>query len=487
MRATRPYTYLGTVQGMCRECRALVPARVLEQGGAVYQEALCPACGPGRARIADGVAWYLDRMRTVVEHVPPFDPAPVRQGCPGDCGPCAFHVARCQLPVISVTNACNLRCPICFTYNRREPAYFMEADELARILDTIALHAGPVDLINITGGEPTLHPRILSLLEQCRREGIGRVTMNSNGLRLAAEPDLCRELAARGAYCILSLHTLRPEVSVRMHGRDITAEKRRALENLGRAEVGTTLLMVLGRGVNEPDARDLLALAKSYDHVRSLTVQTMTYTGQGGRSFGPREHLPLDGAARILEATSGGEIRAAHFVPHPRAHPLCYSVAYYLRGATGLRSFTEFLTVDELRRLLSGGYLISGEGDAAEILKTALDRLWANEPDSQLLPRFRRMLERLYPTGTALSRFERQRVCEEDILTVYLHAHMDEDTFDLGRLVACADQVPDRHGRLVPACAYNLFHRMQDPRFFDPSEAAAGGPRSAAGRAVWGS
>jgi uncharacterized radical SAM superfamily Fe-S cluster-containing enzyme len=43
---------------------------------------------------------------------------------------------------------------------------------------------------------------------------------------------------------------------------------------------------------------------------------------------------------------------------------------------------------------------------------------------------------------------------------------MDEDTLDLARLVVCPDQVPDAEGRLVPACAYNLFYRMQDERFW---------------------
>jgi uncharacterized radical SAM superfamily Fe-S cluster-containing enzyme len=462
---------------MCRACRAIVPARILEQGGAVYQERLCPTCGPARARIADSLAWYLDRLRTVVSDARPLHPGPVRRGCPLDCGPCAFHAVRAHLPVISVTNACNLRCPICFTYNRREPPYFMDGEELGQILDAVAEHAGPVDLINVTGGEPTLHPRILPLLEQCRREGIGRVTMNSNGLRLAAEPDFCRELAARDAYCILSLHSLRPEVSLRLHRRDITREKRAALENLGRAGVGTTLLMVLARGVNEADAGDILRLAKGHPHVRSLTIQTMTYTGQGGRSFAPREHLPLDGAAAILQDASEGEIQAGHFIAHPRVHPLCYSVAYYLRTPAGLRSFTEFLTPEELAQLLGAGYLVSADGDAPAILKTGLDRIWSARPDSPLLPQFRRMLDRLYPAGASRSRFQRQRICEEEVLTVYLHAHMDEDSLDLARLVACADQVPDRHGRLVPACAYNLFHRMQDARFFDP--AATGDPPSA--------
>ena len=474
MRETRPYTYLGTVRGMCRNCRSFVPCRILEERGEVWQERLCPSCGPARARIADSIGWYLERMRAGVRHQPPPQPGPVRNGCPLDCGPCSLHVNRCHLPVFSVTNTCNLRCPICFTYNRREPRYFMNREELRTLLDEVAGRAGAVDLVNVTGGEPTLHPEILSLLEECRREGIGRVTMNSNGLRLATDEPFCRDLARLGVYCILSFHTLRPDRSARLHGQDLSQEKLRAIENLERAGVGTTLLMVLVRGVNEDEAGEPVRLAKAHTNVRSITIQTMTYTGQGGKSFLPREHLPLDGAARALEDATGGEVRADHFVPHPQAHPLCYSVAYYLKTPGGLRSFTEFLTREELRNLLAGGYLLRADECTREILRAALDRLWASDSGSDLLPRFRGILGRLYPDGAPLSRFDRQRICEEEILPIYLHAHMDEDTLDLGRLVACPDQVPDREGRLIPACAYNLFYRMMDERFFDTLGVGAG-------------
>ena len=50
---------------------------------------------------------------------------------------------------------------------------------------------------------------------------------------------------------------------------------------------------------------------------------------------------------------------------------------------------------------------------------------------------------------------------------------MDEDTLDLARLAVCPDQVPDPEGRLIPACAYNLFYRQKDPRFWQ-----LGGPAS---------
>jgi len=466
MRQNRPCTYLGTAQGMCRGCGSLVPCRLLEAGGAVYQERICPKCGTARALIAEGLEWYLRATSNPCALKPPSSrPSPVRLGCPRDCGPCSFHASGCTLPVFSVTNVCNMRCPICFTYNRPDRKYFMTRAELRQILDGVLEHSGPVDLVNVTGGEPTLHPELISLLQECQRPRIGRVTINSNGLRLAEDPDLCKALADLGVYVILSLHTLRPERSMTIHGRDVVEAKLRALENLERAGVGTTLLNVLMGGVNEDELGAVITLAGAHPNVRSVTVQTMTYTGQAGGSFDPRNRVPLDAAARLVEEGTGGAMRREHFFPHPSAHPLCYSVAYFLRDGARWRSLTDFLDVETLKDLLAGGYLPKLEDLSAGCFQEAVDRLWAEGGDEALLKRIKELLAELFPAG-GLTPFERQRVAEQSVLTVYLHAHMDEDTLDLGRLAACPDQVPCADGRLVPACAYNLFYRMKDPRFW---------------------
>ena len=468
MRPSRPYTYLGTVQGMCRECRALVPARVFEENGAVYQERLCPSCGSARARLADNVEWYLARAATTVQCKPSLLPGtPVRAGCPKDCGPCAAHANACHLPVFSVTNACNMNCPICFTYNRADQKYFMSRDELRSLLDKLLARVGPLDLINITGGEPTLHPDILGLLQECQRPGIGRVTMNSNGLRLAADEDFCRELADLDVYVVLSFDTFQSERAQRIHGCDVTGQKQRALENLQRWGIGTTLLNVMIRGLNDDEIGRIIGLAKAHPVVRSVTVQTMTFTGKGGRSFEPRETMPLDGAAQAIEMATSGELRAAHFFAHTGAHPLCYSVAYYLKDGEGYRSLTEFFTVNELRMMLGrGGYLLQPGEDGQELFRRAIDRLWAEGDALNLLPALRRLVEHVYPAGRSLREAERQTAAEQSLLAVYLHSHMDEDTLDLARLAVCPDQVPDSEGRLIPACAYNLFYRERDPRFW---------------------
>ena len=263
MRSSRPYTYLGTVQGMCRECRALVPARVFEEKGAVYQERLCPSCGPARTRLADDVGWYLDRSSTTVHCKPSLLPGtPVKACCPKDCGPCAAHANACHLPVFSITNACNMDCPICFTYNRADRKYFMSREELHILLDKLIARVGPLDLINITGGEPTLHPEILGLLRECIRPEIGRITLNSNGLRVASDEDFCRELAELGVYVVLSFDTFQADRSQRIHGQDVTAQKQKALENLQRFGIGTTLLNVMIRGLNDDEIGEVIQLPK---------------------------------------------------------------------------------------------------------------------------------------------------------------------------------------------------------------------------------
>lgn len=467
MRPSRPYTYLGTVTGMCRECRTLVPARVIEEDGAVFQERLCPKCGSSRARIADGLQWYLDRAATTVQCKPANLPGnPVRHGCPHDCGPCAFHANACHLPVFSVTNACNMDCPICFTYNRPDRKYFMSREELRSLLDKLIARSGPFDLMNVTGGEPTMHPEIIELLKECQRPEIGRVTMNSNGLRLAEDEDLCRALAGLGVYVVLSFDTFRSDRALMIHGHDVVETKLRALENLQRFGIGTTLLNVMIRGLNDDEIGPVIELARRHSVVRSVTVQTMTFTGKGGKNFKPRDTMPLDGASGAIENATNGNMRSGHFFPHAGAHPLCYSVAYYLKDEDKLHSLTDFLTVDELRGMMGTGYLLQPGNEGQEVFRQAIDRQWAAGDPGNLLPVIRRLVERMYPAGATLTSTQRQAVAEESMLAVYLHSHMDEDTLDLARLVACPDQVPDPEGRLIPACAYNLFYREKDPRFW---------------------
>lgn len=464
----RDYTYVTTVRGMCRSCRKVAPARVFLRDGKAWQQSLCPSCNTQPALIAGDEAWYLEH---VLQEFPDRSPLrgshPPRHGCPMDCGPCTWHASPCQLPIVSVTNACNLDCPICFTYNRPDRLYHMSIDEMRATVDSIVDMTGGVDLINITGGEPTLHPQITELLQVCRRPEIGRITMNSNGLRLAEDSALCDQLAELGVCVILSFNTFDPAVSARIHGRDIVEAKLRAIENLARAGCRMGLLHVMIRGVTDNAISGIFDLMQSNEHILSLTVQTMTYTGQGGGKWETREHLPVDEAAHIVCAQSGGRLEFSDFLPRPSAHPLCYLTSYVLKSGDSWVPFRRFAPKDKLQELLKDSYLMHLD-DHRDFMTEAINDLYARG-ESKLLGTFRDLIDRLFPCNGEPSTFERQRLAESSVRTIYIHAHMDEDTFDSARAMLCPDLVPTEPGRLVPACTYNLFYRMKDERFYvDP-------------------
>ncbi len=460
----RDCTYFKTVRGMCRKCRTIVPSRIFFRDEQVWQESLCPTCVNEPALIAADKNWYLANvLKALPDNAPLPGATPSKLGCPHDCGPCTWHATGCQLPVVSITNTCNLGCPICFTYNRNDRIYHMSIEEMQKTVDRLIDSSGSVDLINITGGEPTLHPQLIDILRICRRPEIGRITMNSNGICLARDYQLCQQLAALGVYIILSFNTFDSDVSRRLHGRDVTELKLKAIDNLTRAGVKMTLLNVMVRNTNESSISGILDLMRQNDNILSLTIQTMTYAGQGGSNFVRARHIPVDEAARIVCEQSEGTLEFDDFITRPSAHPLCYLICYMLRDGDEFLPLTRFAPRKKILQLICDSYLI--RAGQKKFFTDTINDLYARD-ETKYLGLFRQIVDKLYPMGKTLSDFQRHRIGESFMRTIYIHTHMDEDTFDCSRAMLCPDQVLAEPGRLIPACTYNLFYRMQDARFY---------------------
>lgn len=461
----RDYTYFSTVQGMCRTCRSIVPARIYFKDNKVWQQSICPTCENEPALIAGDQKWYLDNVLKKYSDSSPIKGShPSENGCPHDCGPCKWHATPCQLPVISVTNACNLDCPICFTYNRKDKIYNKSPEEMQKLVDWIVESSGTVDLINITGGEPTLHPQIFDLIQICKRPEIGRITLNSNGIKLAEDQDFCNKLGELGVYIILSFNTFKPEVSSKLHGRDLVSIKLKAIDNLTKAGVRMTLLNVMIRDTNEDAISGIFDLMRENDNILSLTVQTMTYTGQGGGKVQARNHLPVDEATRIVCAQSGGELKFEDFVTRQSAHPLCYLTTYMMKSKNRFLPFRRFAEEKDIEQMNKDSYLLRISNER-QFFNEAINKLYS-EGDNDALQVFKELIKELYPQDKEISSFERQKRAESSIRTVYIHSHMDESNFDSSRAMCCPDLVPDKPGSFIPACTYNLFYRMKDKRFY---------------------
>lgn len=441
---------------LCPVCRRGLPATHVAREDGIYLEKTCPEHGDVSVRVAADAAWWRRTLAEGVDRAPPGGAA-VAAGCPFDCGPCTQHQQRVHLPILPITSACNLDCPICYTHNGG--GWQLSLADLDAVLHHLRIAAPERRILNVTGGEPTLHPQLLPILERCVAEGIARVTLSTHGLRLARDEALVRRLGELGIRVILSFDSFDEATNTDMLGGAFGEAKRRALDLLERYHVDTSLLPVLAKGRNLHEAGLFVSYMLEHDHIRSLEFHPMTFTGQGGARYDRHARLTADEALVAVASQCG--LHMDDFVPSPLAHPLCYQCCYLLRTDAGVwLPFTRFMRRDQLRELLRDGlYLLPGPR-MDTVFQEVIDALWSGEFDcaqaDDVLVTLRRLLTG--PSGGA-------RAAEVCTRAIYIHTHMDEESFDTDRVRLCPVGIREADGRNVPSCSYNVLYRESDTRF----------------------
>lgn len=87
---------------------------------------------------------------------------------------------------ISVTDACNLGCTHC--YLNKKNSVFLDKTTIKNIIDSAVSNG--VSIIDITGGEPTVHPAFIELIEYVLSKNFEHIFLSTNGLNLVHEPIL---------------------------------------------------------------------------------------------------------------------------------------------------------------------------------------------------------------------------------------------------------------------------------------------------------
>ena len=101
----RNYTYYDLTQSMCRTCKRIIDAQIIFRDGKVYMRSICPEHGEFEALIASNVDWYLKAINSKqAEDKPRQFSKKILNGCPYDCGLCAWHEKACNIPIVSITN-----------------------------------------------------------------------------------------------------------------------------------------------------------------------------------------------------------------------------------------------------------------------------------------------------------------------------------------------------------------------------------------------
>ena len=158
----------------------------------------CPVHGTERVLVSDDAAYYRACRETWIK--PPELPqrfnTAMRYGCPYDCGLCPDHMQHSCLTLVEITDHCNLDCPICYAESGPQaPGASFRWTRSRAMLDAVVANEGEPDVVQISGGEPTLHPEFFAILDAAAARPIRHLMVNTNGIRIAREPEFVERLA----------------------------------------------------------------------------------------------------------------------------------------------------------------------------------------------------------------------------------------------------------------------------------------------------
>jgi uncharacterized radical SAM superfamily Fe-S cluster-containing enzyme len=441
---------------LCPTCKEKVRARLIRQDDNVYLEKFCPGHGTSRVLAASDVEWYEASLHyvkpgqePVKRNVDTFD------GCPASCGLCPQHQQHTCLPVIEITNRCQLDCPVCLKkFNR---SFELTADEFAGIIDNLLATEGKVDVINISGGEPTLHPRFETLVDMALDKGVAQVSVSTNGLQLLQDKKTREVFKRTQAIAALQFDGFSPAVGLFLRGTDLSGQKMELIKILEAEGIHYSLVATAAKGINDNEIAEITDFFFQSGAI-TLMFQPIAFTGNAARLEVDKYRLSIPCVVRELERSR--YVKKGDFNPLPCSHFSCFALSYYLQVEDGeFLSLKSFLGEEIFLNICANKTLPGLDGEGFGIIRDRLNDLWSaadsGSLDEKVLLRIKNIL-RTMQVGNLTNR-QKIMLGAEHMKAIFIHHFMDIHTMDLGRLVKCCNPYPRAGDRLIPMCAENVF------------------------------
>ena len=350
VRPSKEYSFYGQTLSLCEVCLRLVNAKIAIEGDDVFYLKRCPDHGAQKTLIATDAAYF----KSTKDFIKPGD-LPLKHqsrthyGCPYDCGLCPDHEQHSCLALIEINEECNLTCPVCFADSSPLKTRNRSLAEVDAMLETLVASEGNPDLVQISGGEPTIHPQIFEILRLCKTKPIRHVMLNTNGIRIARDRAFVGELAKLkpGFEVYLQFDSLSRVALENIRGADLRKVREQALANLEAAGISTTLVCVVKKGVNDSEIGDIVRHALTFKCVRGITFQPVQDAGRNTDFAKNRDRMLLTDIRRSIATQAGEVFGSEDIIPLP-CNPDSIAIAYGLRDGAKVTPITQLLPKSEL-------------------------------------------------------------------------------------------------------------------------------------------
>jgi uncharacterized radical SAM superfamily Fe-S cluster-containing enzyme len=284
MANVRPYLFYDTTSSVCSTCLYPVEAKIIIKDEKVYMDKWCPVHGMERVLIMDDAAYYRQCREVYIKkpEMPRHFATKMEYGCPYDCGLCPDHMQHACLSVVEITDNCNLACPVCYADSGPTRQTHRSLDEVRAMFEAIIKSEGEADVVQISGGEPTMHPQFFDIMDMARTYPIKHLMINTNGLRIANDPEFVARLAtyAPALEIYLQFDSMIDARLQVLRGANLVKTRQAALNALNLHQLSTTLVVTLKKGLNDDEIGDIIQEGLRHPCVRGVTFQPIQDAGR---------------------------------------------------------------------------------------------------------------------------------------------------------------------------------------------------------------
>jgi uncharacterized radical SAM superfamily Fe-S cluster-containing enzyme len=447
----RPYLFYDVVISICSTCLNKVEGKIIFQDNKVFMLKRCAQHGSEKVLIADDVDYYKRCREVFIK--PPEMPnvynTPVKWGCPYDCGLCSDHEQHSCLSLIEINDHCNLNCPICYAESGTTKQRYRSLAEIERMVMAVVRNEGPPDVVQISGGEPTLHPEFFAVLDLCKSQPIRHLMVNTNGIRIAQDREFVHRLATYmpDFEIYLQFDSFEKDALMELRGADLRRIREQALAHLNEFDISTTLVVTLKKGLNDGEIGKIVDFALRQPCVRGVTFQPIQAAGRL-EGFDPaKDRLTLTEVRRgILEQSS--VFKPEDIIPVP-CHPDSLAMGYALKVGDKVVPLTGMI---DPKILIEGGRntIVYEQDDA---VRDNLFRLFATNHSPQS------SAGSLHDLLCCLPRVVAPELSYNNVFRVLIMQFIDAYAFDVRSVKKSCVHIVHPDGRLIPFDTYNLFYR----------------------------
>lgn len=458
------YEYYKTTRSICPKCKKILAAKIVFYNDSVYMLKTCTRHGEFFTLIYRDKQKYVDSLKI---SKPALYPIKVFnndfEGCGLSCGLCSEHQQHTCLPIIEITDYCNMSCPICLASNHN--SYHMSLKKFGKIINNLLKAEGYLDFISISGGEPTLHPELLNIIDAARKQEIININLSTNGRIFLKDRDLLLKLIDRNVYISLQFDGFDEKANVKLRGQEVIEEKLRILELLEKHCARTALVMTVINGVNRKEIWKVVNYFLKKDFIKSITLQPIVFANPGFKYDGSKV-ITIPDIVREIASNSKGMISESDIINLPCSHPSCVALTYLLKLGNGKYiPIPRIVAIDTYIDVIKNRVIPGSETESYKKIKENIYNLWASSgiwPESKnILRAIKNIMREMMKCGQNPNLLKLSKIAEKNVKSLFIHHFMDAYNLDFSRIMKCCTQYTVDEDRLVPCCIFNNMERKR--------------------------